>query len=142
MGGSAAASACSRGRSQKMGARLEAPVQRHWSTQEVNQQRALAYCVDTVCDQFLELEIDSPVRNRFHASLDQVDLGPATANFFEADTQLVRRTSAKLARMRAPMFVLMQLRVGEVRFRLLGCDVRLGHGECVFVDGTVLFVFV
>ncbi len=119
-----------------MGARLEAPVQRHWSTQQVGQQRALAYWVDTVCDQFLELEIDTPVRNRFHASLDQVDLGPATANFFEADTQLVRRTSAKIARMRVPMFVLMQLRVGEVRFRQLGCDVRIGPGECVFVDGT------
>jgi AraC family transcriptional regulator, positive regulator of tynA and feaB len=119
-----------------MEVRLEAPAQRHWSTQEVGQQRALAYWVDTVCDQFLELEIDTPLRNRFHASLDQVDLGPATANFFEADTQLVRRTSAKIARMRAPMFVLMQLRVGEVRFRQLGNDVRIGTGECVFVDGT------
>lgn len=119
-----------------MGVRLEAPVQRHWSTQEVGQQRALAYWVDTVCDQFLELEIDTPLRNRFHASLDQVDLGPATANFFEADTQLVRRTSAKIARMRTPMFVLMQLRVGEVRFRQLGREVQLRAGECVFVDGT------
>lgn len=119
-----------------MGVRLEAPVQRHWSTHEVGQQRALAYWVDTVCDQFLELEIDTPLRNRFHASLDQVDLGPATANFFEADTQLVRRTSAKIARMRTPMFVLMQLRVGEVRFRQLGREVHLGAGECVFVDGT------
>jgi AraC family transcriptional activator of tynA and feaB len=119
-----------------MGVRLEAPVHRHWSTREVGQQRALAYWVDTVCDQFLELEIDTPVRNRFHASLDQVDLGPATANFLEADTQLVRRTSAKIARMRTPMFVLMQLRVGAVRFRQLGREVRVGAGECVFVDGT------
>jgi AraC family transcriptional activator of tynA and feaB len=119
-----------------MGARLEAPVQRHWSTQQVAQQRALAYWVDTVCDQFLELEIDTPVRNRFHASLDQVDLGPATANFLEADTQLVRRTRAKIARMRVPIFILMQLRVGEVLFRQLGHEVHLGPGECVFVDGT------
>lgn len=119
-----------------MGARLEAPVQRHWSTQQVGQQRALAYWVDTVCDQFLELEIDTPVRNRFHASLDQVDLGPATANFLEADTQLVRRTKAKIARMRVPMFILMQLRVGEVLLRQLGHEVHLGPGECVFVDGT------
>jgi len=79
--------------------------------------------------------IDTPVRNRFHASLDQVDLA-GDRQLFEADTQLVRRTSAKIARMRVPMFVLMQLRVGEVRFRQLGCDVRIGPGECVFVDGT------
>lgn len=119
-----------------MGVRLEAPVPRHWSTSQVGQQQALAYWVDTICDQFLELEIDTPLRNRFHACLDQVDLGPASANFFEADTQLVRRTNAKIARTRTPMFILLQLRVGQVKFRQLGREVHVGTGECVFVDGT------
>ena len=119
-----------------MGVRLEAPMPRHWSTTEVEQQRALAYWVETVCDRFLDLEIDSPVRDRFHASLDQIDLGPVTANLFEADTQRVRRTTAKIARMGSPMFLLMQLRSGRVRFQQLGRDVQLGPGECVFIDGT------
>src|SRR5665213_3657644 len=103
-----------------MGIRLEAPAARHWSTREVGQRQALAYWVDTVCDQFLELEIETPVRVGFQACLDQVDLGPATASFFEADTQLVRRTRAKIARLQAPMFMLMQLRVGQVRFQQSG----------------------
>jgi AraC-like DNA-binding protein len=119
-----------------MGARLEAPAPRHWSTTEVEQPEALAYWVDTVCDQFLELEIDTPVRDHFHASLDQIDLGPATANFLEADTQQVRRTRAKIARMHTPMFMLMQLRAGQVRFHQLGHEVRVGPGECVFIDCT------
>jgi AraC-like DNA-binding protein len=119
-----------------MGVRLEAPAPRHWSTAEVDPPEALAYWVDTVCDQFLELEIDTPVRDRFHASLDQVDLGPATANFLEADTQQVRRTRAKIARMHTPMFMLMQLRAGQVRFHQLGREVRVGPGECVFIDCT------
>lgn len=119
-----------------MGVRLEAPAPRHWSTREVEQHQALAYWVDTICDQFLELEIDTPVRDCFHACLDQVDLGPATASFFEADTQLVRRTRAKIARMHTPMFMLLQLRVGQVRFQQSGREVRVGPGECVFIDGT------
>ena len=119
-----------------MGVRLEAPAPRHWSTAEVDQPEALAYWVDTVCDQFLELEIDTPVRDHFHASLDQIDLGPATANFLEADTQQVRRTKAKIARMHTPMFMLMQLRAGQVRFHQLGREVRVGPGECVFIDCT------
>jgi AraC family transcriptional regulator, positive regulator of tynA and feaB len=123
-------------RSLTMGLRLEAPTPRHWCTTQVEQQRALAYWVETVCDRFLDLEIDSPVRDRFHASLDQVDLGPMTANLFEADTQRVRRTSAKIARMHAPMFLLMQLRSGRVRFAQLGRDIELSPGECVFIDGT------
>jgi AraC family transcriptional regulator, positive regulator of tynA and feaB len=123
-------------RSLTMGVRLEAPTPRHWCTTEVEQQRALAYWVETVCDRFLDLEIDSPVRDRFHASLDQIDLGPITANLFEADTQRVRRTTAKIARMRSPMFLLMQLRVGHVRFEQLGHEVQLSPGDCVFIDGT------
>lgn len=119
-----------------MGVRLKAPMSRHWSTSAVSQQQALAYWVDTVCDQFLELEIDTPVRSCFHACLDQVELGPATANFLEAETQLVRRTKAKIARMHSPMFMLMQLRVGSVRFKQQGREVRVGPGECVFIDGT------
>jgi AraC family transcriptional regulator, positive regulator of tynA and feaB len=119
-----------------MGVRLETPAPRHWSTREVGQRQALAYWVDTVCDQFLDLEIDTPLRDCFHASLDQVDFGPATASFLEADTQLVRRTKAKIARLQAPMFMLMQLRVGEVRFQQAGREVRVRPGECVFIDGS------
>jgi AraC family transcriptional regulator, positive regulator of tynA and feaB len=119
-----------------MGVRLDAPAPRHWSTSEVDPPEALAYWVDTVCDQFLELEIDTPMRDRFHASLDQVDIGPATANFLEAGTQRVRRTKAKIARMRTPMFMLMQLRVGQVTYRQLGRQVRVGPGECVLIDCT------
>lgn len=123
-----------------MGVRLEAPAPRHWSTREVGQGQALAYWVDTVCDQFLELEIDTPVRDSFHACLDQVDLGPATASFFDADTQLVRRTRAKIARMHTPIFMLLQLRAGQVRFSQSGREVRVGPGECVFIDGTEPYV--
>jgi AraC-like DNA-binding protein len=119
-----------------MGVRLEAPAPRHWSTSEVEQRQALAYWVDTICDRFLELEIDTPVRDRFQACLDQVDLGPVTANFFEAETQRVLRTSATIARMHTPMFLLLQLRVGQVRFQQLGREVCVSPGECVFIDGT------
>lgn len=113
-----------------------APAPRHWSTAEVGQPEALSYWVDTVCDQFLELEIDTPVRDRFHACLDQVDLGPATASFLEADSQNVRRTRAKIDGSRSAMFMLLQLRLGQVRLQQLGQEVYVGPGECVFIDGT------
>ncbi len=119
-----------------MGVRLEQQGARHWSTEEVEQRHALAYWVDTICDRFLELEIDTPLRHRFKASLDQTDLGPATANFIHADIQSVRRTRAKIAHMSAPIHVLLQLRAGYMDFRQLGREARVGPGECVFIDGT------
>ena len=51
---------------------------RCWSTADVDQDRALAYWVDTVCDRFIALDIDAPARNGFWARLEQVDLGPGT----------------------------------------------------------------
>ena len=80
-----------------MDVRLAAPQPRRWPTRDVSQERALRYLADTVCDQLLDLDIDTPVRDRFHASLDQFDLGPATTDFLEADTPQVRRTRAHIA---------------------------------------------
>jgi AraC-like DNA-binding protein len=119
-----------------MGARLEQPARHHWSTEDVDQRRALAYWVDTICDRFLELEIDTPLRHRFRASLDQTDLGPTTASFIQADIQHVRRTRAKIAHLSAPIYVLLQLRQGHIQFRQLGRETTVTAGECVFIDGT------
>jgi AraC-like DNA-binding protein len=119
-----------------MGVGLEQQGARHWSTEEVEQRHALAYWVDTICDRFLQLEIDTPLRNRFKASLDQTDLGPATANFIHADIQQVRRTRAKISRTSAPIHVLLHLRAGYMDFRQLGREARVGPGESIFIDGT------
>jgi AraC-like DNA-binding protein len=102
----------------------------------VDQQHALSYWVDTVCDRFLALEIDSPVRTHFRARLEQVELGPATVNSIQAETQRVRRTRANLARSHQPVFLLMQLREGQVRLQQLGRETILRAGESVLIDGT------
>jgi AraC-like DNA-binding protein len=117
-----------------MGDRLQTAPARHWSTDEVANQ-AFSYWVDTVCDRFLELDIDSPLREHFHARLDQCELGPATANWLCADVQRVRRTSAKIARAH-PGFLLMQLRAGRVQIRQAGRITPLHPGECILLDGA------
>jgi len=119
-----------------MGVRVEVQRPRRWSTEDVDQRRALSYWVDTVCDRFLALEIDSPLRDQFRGRLEQVDLGPATVNSIQAEAQRVRRTHANLARSLHPVFVLLQLRVGQARLRQLGREAFVRAGESIFVDGT------
>jgi AraC-like DNA-binding protein len=123
-------------RGRMMGTTLEIQRSRRWSTEEVDHHRALAYWIDTVCLRFLALEIDSPLRDRFRARLEQIDLGPATVNCIHAETQRVRRTNAHLADSRHPVFILLQLHAGQVRFRQLGREVIVRTGESVFIDGT------
>jgi AraC-like DNA-binding protein len=107
----------------------------NWSTAGIDPYRALSYWVETVCDRFLELEIEAPLRSGFHASLDQAAFGPATINLISADAQRVRRTVAKIARARAPSFLLMQLREGRVRVRQRNRAIELYPGECVLIAG-------
>jgi AraC-like DNA-binding protein len=108
---------------------------RNWSTAGIDPCRALSFWVETVCDRFLELEIDAPMRSGFHASLDQAAFGPATINLICADAQRVRRTSAKIARARTDSFMLMQLRQGRVRVRQREREIELYPGECVLIAG-------
>jgi AraC family transcriptional regulator, positive regulator of tynA and feaB len=117
-----------------MGNRLQSVPARHWSTDEAAD-RGFSYWVDTVCARFLELDIDSPVREHFRARLDQTALGPATANWLRADPQRVRRTRAKIAHAQ-PGYLLMQLRAGRVQISQGGHVTPLFPGECILLDGA------
>jgi len=119
-----------------MEVRLDPQRPGHWSTDGVDQHRALAYWVDTVCDRFLELDIDTPVRSHFRACLDQIDFGPTTLSFVGAASQHIRRTPAKISRTRYPAFCLVQFRVGHGILRQRGRELQAHAGECVLVDGT------
>jgi AraC family transcriptional activator of tynA and feaB len=119
-----------------MEVRLDPQRPGHWSTDGVEQHRALAYWVDTVCDRFLELDIDTPVRSHFRACLDQIDFGPTTLSFVGAASQRIRRTPAKISRTRYPAFCLVQFRVGHGILRQRGRELQAHAGECVLVDGT------
>jgi len=104
-------------------------------TQQVGQQRALAYWVDTVCDQFLELEIDTPGPQPLPRLAGPGGPGPGDRQLFEADNPTRTAHERQDCPHARPMFVLMQLRVGESGFAV---GLRCAHrsGECVFVDGT------
>jgi AraC family transcriptional regulator, positive regulator of tynA and feaB len=118
------------------GAQFETAGPHRWSTEEVEPRRALAYWVDTVCSRFLELEIDTPLREGFRAHLEQAELGAATVNFIAAESQRIVRTQAKIAHSRYPVFFLLQLRAGRMRLRQLGRDVDVRARESILIDGT------
>jgi AraC-like DNA-binding protein len=117
-----------------MVAMLERPARQHWSTADVDSRHALAYWVDTICQSFLEIDIESPMRERFRARLDQSSLGPATLHIVAADTQKIRRTPARIAHSRYAAFFLLQLRAGQVRLQQYGRESCIEVGDCVLID--------
>ncbi len=108
----------------------------HWSTDGVDRRRALAFWVDTVCDQFLELDIDTPVPSQFRACMDQIHLGPATLSFVGAASQQIRRTAARISRSRYPAFYLVQFRVGHGTLRQRGKEVQI-HAMLLYSEDSV-----
>jgi AraC family transcriptional regulator, positive regulator of tynA and feaB len=119
---------------------LRPPSPRHWSTEHVEPRQALAYWVDMVCARFIEIDIDTPQRDRFRAHMDQVPLGPVAMHFVEAEAQTLRRTHARIASSREAACVLLQLRSGHVRLRQMGREAFVGPGECVLMDSTEPYV--
>jgi AraC-like DNA-binding protein len=115
---------------------LENPVRQRWSTADVDSRDALAYWVDTICKSFLEIDIDSPERERFRARLAQSDFGPAKLSIVEAETQTVHRTRARIARSRYATYFLLRLRSGELRLRQYGRESLMHAGDCVLIDCT------
>lgn len=111
-----------------------AGAQRHWSTATVESRHALAYWVDTICESFLEIEIDSPARHEFRAQLDQAELGAATLSLVQADRQKIRRTHERIARSRYPTYFLLQVREGQARLSQYGRESHLQSGDCVLID--------
>src|ERR1700733_15250922 len=107
-----------------MGGRVDFERPGHWSTDGVDQRKALAFWVDTVCDRFLELDIDTPVRGNFRAWMDQLDFGPTTLSFVGAASQRIHRTPARIARTRYPTFFLLQFRIGHGLLRQRGKELR------------------
>jgi AraC-like DNA-binding protein len=115
-------------------AMAESPARQRWSTADVESRHALAYWVDTICNSFLEIDIDSPRRHQFRARLEQTGLGPATLNLLEADAQTIRRTPARIAHSRYAGYFLLRLRAGRLRFQQYGRDAGIEAGDCVLVD--------
>jgi AraC-like DNA-binding protein len=110
------------------------PARRSWSTSDVDTRHALSYWVDTICNSFLEIDIDSPNRDGFHGRLDQFELGPATVSLVEADTQSIHRSPARIARSRYACYFLLQLRSGQLRLQQYGRDCSIEPGDSVLID--------
>ncbi len=119
-----------------MAATLQSPARQRWSTADVDSRHALAYWVDTICRSFLEIDIDSPERDRFRGRLDQSEFGPATLSIVEADTQTINRTRARIAHSRYATYFLLRLRTGELHLRQFGRESHISAGDCVLIDCT------
>lgn len=118
-----------------MGVRLDYERAGRWAADSVEQRGALTYWEDTVCDRFLELDVDLPARGQLRAG-EQLDFGPATLSFVGAASPQTRRTPARIAHTRHPTFFLVQFRVGHGTLRQRGRDLHIRSGECALIDGT------
>ncbi len=90
--------------------------------------------MDTICESFLEIDIDSPDRHRFSARLDQSDLGrqPSTSSRLTPRLSDVRRRGFPIPASRVTF--LLQLRAGQLHFEQYGRKSQIEVGDCILID--------
>src|SRR5262245_1805303 len=103
-----------------------------WSTSDVEPRHALSYWNDTVFRSLLE--IDSPARAHYRASLQVADFGPATLYLLAGDPHSVRRTRALISQKQLPGYFLVHLRAGHLRFEQSGRETCIGVGDSLLLN--------
>jgi AraC family transcriptional regulator, positive regulator of tynA and feaB len=112
-----------------------------WSTEQTQPGNALSYWKDVICENLLDLQIDSARRADFHGQIAKCSLGPLTANFIAVSQQRVWRSRHGGRRARDAMFHLIHVRRGVQFVEHCGRNLKLEPGDCLLVDCLSGFSF-
>jgi AraC-like DNA-binding protein len=117
-------------------------IEHCWSTDQVEASRALASWTEKASEALLELDIHSPMKDRFSARLRQRPFGPMTASLIEVTAQDVRRTKRHIARHRCDRLDLIFVRRGSLSLQHYGKQADTHSGSCVVMDPDEVYQFV
>ena len=112
-----------------------------WSTQRANG-NPFRYWQDLICQELVELQIETPQPARFEASMFRRRLGAVSCNVIRAQPQLAVRTHESIRRTREPRFDLLYARDGHIAFEHCGHRFDLHAGQCTLIDSSRTYSFV
>jgi AraC family transcriptional regulator, positive regulator of tynA and feaB len=118
-----------------------AHIEQCWSTEQTQPGKALSYWKDVICENLLDLQIDSARRSDFYGHIAKCSLGPLTANFISVSQQRVWRSRQDGRRAQDAMFHLIHVRRGVQVVEHCGRNLELEPGDCLLVDCRSGFSF-
>jgi AraC family transcriptional activator of tynA and feaB len=118
-----------------------ANLERHWSTAHLQPGKALAYWRDVICENLLQMHIQSSHEKAFFGHINKHAFGPIQANFISVSEQKVWRERTAACNSKDHLFHLIHVRQGVQLVEQNGRSLKVEAGDSLLIDCLAGFEF-
>jgi AraC-like DNA-binding protein len=118
-----------------------AVLEQSWSTEHLQPGRALSYWRDVICENLLQMHIQSSQQNAFFGHIEKHAFGPIKANFISVSEQKVWRERTAACNAKDHLFHLIHVRKGVQLIEQYGRNLKVEAGNCLLIDCLAGFEF-
>lgn len=118
-----------------------AKLEQNWSTAHLQPGKALAYWRDVICENLLQMHIQSSQETAFFGHIKKHPFGPMQANFISVSEQKVWRERTVVCSAKDHLFHLIHVRKGVQLVEQYGRSFKVGAGDCLLIDCLAAFEF-
>jgi AraC-like DNA-binding protein len=116
-------------------------LEQRWSTEHLQPGRALSYWRDVICENLLQMHIQSSQENTFFGHIEKHAFGPIKANFISVSEQKVWRERTAACNAKDHLFHLIHVRKGVQLIEQYGRSLKVEAGNCLLIDCVAGFEF-
>jgi AraC family transcriptional regulator, positive regulator of tynA and feaB len=118
-----------------------AVLEQSWSTEHLQPGRALSYWRDVICENLLQMHIQSSQERAFFGHIEKHAFGPIKANFISVSEQKVWRERTAACNAKDHLFHLIHVRKGVQLAEQHGRNLKVEAGDCLLIDCLAGFEF-
>jgi AraC-like DNA-binding protein len=115
--------------------------EQRWSTEHLQPCKALSYWRDVICENLLQMHIQSSQEAAFFGHIEKHAFGPIKANFILVSEQKVWRERTAACSANDHLFHLIHVRKGVQLVEQYGRSLRVEAGDCLLIDCLAGFEF-
>jgi AraC-like DNA-binding protein len=116
-------------------------LEQSWSTAHLLPGKALSYWRDVICENLLQMHIQSSQKSAFFGHIEKHAFGPMKANFISVSEQKVWRERTAAHSAKDHLFHLIHVRQGVQLIEQYGRSLKVEAGDCLLIDCLAGFEF-
>ena len=116
-------------------------LEQSWSTEHLQPGKALSYWRDVICENLLQMHIQSSQEREFFGYIEKHAFGPIKANFISVSEQKVWRERTAACNAKDHLFHLIHVRKGVQLIEQYGRSFKVEAGDCLLIDCLAGFEF-
>jgi AraC family transcriptional regulator, positive regulator of tynA and feaB len=118
-----------------------AMLEQSWSTEHLQPGKALPFWREVICENLLQMHIQSSQEGAFFGHIEKHAFGPIKANFISVSEQKVWRERTAACNAKDHLFHLIHVRKGVQLIEQYGRNLKVEAGDCLLIDCLAGFEF-